>query len=85
MIVWIRMPREAQSFKIDMIISMLRPSREISVRTSRSSGFIRRRILPTYASLGLGLQYAGIHLDVTFLTASKTLGNTLLFGLGYAF
>jgi len=43
------------------------------------------KALPTYASLGLGLQYAGIHLDVTFLTASKTLGNTLLFGLGYSF
>ena len=43
------------------------------------------KALPTYASLGLGLQFAGVHLDVTFLTASKTLGNTLLFGLGYAF
>ena len=32
-----------------------------------------------------GLQYAGFRLDVTFLTASKTLGNTLLFGLGYSF
>ena len=43
------------------------------------------KALPTYASLGLGLQYAGIHLDVTFLTTSQTIGNSLLFGLGYAF
>ena len=41
-----RMPRDEQSFRIDMIISMLRPSREISVHTSRSSGFIRRISLP---------------------------------------
>ena len=43
------------------------------------------KALPTYASLGLGLQYAGIRLDVTFLTASKTLGNSLMVSLGYAF
>ena len=43
------------------------------------------KALPTYASLGLGAKYAGLHLDVAFLTASKTLGNTLMFGLGYAF
>ena len=43
------------------------------------------KALPTYASLGLGLQFAGVSLDVTFLTASQSLGNTLLFGLGYSF
>jgi len=43
------------------------------------------KALPTYASLGLGLQYAGVRLDVAFLTASQSLGNTLLFGLGYSF
>ena len=43
------------------------------------------KALPTYASLGLGLQYAGFRLDVAFLTASQSLGNTLLFGLGYSF
>ena len=32
-----------------------------------------------------GLQYAGFRLDVAFLTASQSLGNTLLFGVGYSF
>jgi hypothetical protein len=43
------------------------------------------KALPTYASLGLGFKYAGFHADLAFLTASKTLGNTLSFSLGYAF
>ena len=43
------------------------------------------KAIPTYASLGLGLKYAGVHLDFAFLTASKTLGNTLMLGLGYSF
>ena len=41
--------------------------------------------IPTYASLGLGLQFAGVRLEASYLTASKTLDNTLLFSLGYAF
>ena len=43
------------------------------------------KAIPTYVSFGLGLQFAGVHFDAAFLTASKTLGNTLLFSLGYAF
>ena len=43
------------------------------------------KAIPTYASLGLGVQFAGVHLDAAFLLGSKTLGNTMLFGLGYAF
>ena len=43
------------------------------------------KALASYASLGLGLQFSGISLDVAFLTASETLGNTLLFGLGFSF
>lgn len=43
------------------------------------------KAIPTYASLGLGVKYAGVHLDFAFLTASKTLGNSLLLGLGYSF
>ena len=43
------------------------------------------KAIPMYASLGLGVQFAGFHLDVAFLTASKTLGNTLMLGLGYSF
>ncbi|MCR4825096.1 MAG: PorV/PorQ family protein [Bacteroidales bacterium] len=43
------------------------------------------KAVPTYASLGVGVQYAGFHLDAAFMTASKTLGNTLTVSLGYAF
>ena len=43
------------------------------------------KALPSFASLGLGLQYSGFSLDFAFLTASETLGNTVLFGLGYSF
>ena len=41
--------------------------------------------IPTYASLGLGVQFAGVHLDAAYLTASKTLRNSLQISLGYAF
>lgn len=41
--------------------------------------------IPPYLSLGLGFHFRGIRLDVSFLTASETLGNTLAFGLGYVF
>lgn len=41
--------------------------------------------IPSYLSLGLGLHFSGVRLDVSYLTASKTLGNTLAFGLGYVF
>ena len=43
------------------------------------------KAVPTYASLGLGVRFAGVHIDAAFLTASQTLGNTLMFGLGYSF
>ena len=41
--------------------------------------------LPTYASVGLGGKFLGIHIDVSYLLASQALGNTLCVGLGYAF
>ena len=41
--------------------------------------------LPTYAALGLGLQYAGFHIDLSLLTANSVLGNTFSVGLGYCF
>lgn len=41
--------------------------------------------LPSYASLGLGAKFYGVHLDVSYLLASEALANTLTVGLGYAF
>ncbi|MBR4774805.1 MAG: PorV/PorQ family protein [Bacteroidales bacterium] len=41
--------------------------------------------IPSHLGLGAGFKWKGIHLDVSFLTASQTLGNTLNLGLGYSF
>lgn len=41
--------------------------------------------IPSCVSLGAGFKFAGFHLDVGFLTASATLGNTLNVGVGYSF
>lgn len=41
--------------------------------------------VPSYASLGLGAAFAGFSLDLAFITASRTVGNSLYFGLGYSF
>lgn len=42
-------------------------------------------VLPTHLALGLGVRVEGIRLDITYLTASKALANTLCLGLGYSF
>ena len=49
------------------------------------AGYHYGKVLPSYASLGLGFKFAGIHADFFYLLASQTLGNTLGFGLGYSF
>lgn len=41
--------------------------------------------VPSYLALGLGVKFIGIHLDVSYLTASKALGNSFTIGIGYAF
>ncbi len=41
--------------------------------------------LPSFASVGLGVKYAGFELNVAYLLASQTLCNTLQLGLGYSF
>lgn len=49
------------------------------------AGYHYGNAIPSYASLGLGFKFSGIHADFFYLLASKTLGNTLGFGLGYSF
>lgn len=44
-----------------------------------------KALIPSHLGLGIGLQYAGFRADVSLLTASKMLGNTLNIGLGYSF
>ena len=41
--------------------------------------------IPSYLSLGAGAKFSGFHLDLCWLTANEALGNTLMFGIGYAF
>ena len=45
----------------------------------------KKKAVPTYASLGLGIRFLGVSLDVAYLTASDILGNSISFGLGYRF
>jgi opacity protein-like surface antigen len=40
---------------------------------------------PTHLGVGLGVQFFGFRLDVSYLTASDIIGNTLSLGLGYRF
>ena len=41
--------------------------------------------LPSFASVGLGVKFAGVQLDAAYLLASETLGGSLTLGLGYSF
>lgn len=41
--------------------------------------------LASFASLGAGVRFAGFEVSAAWLTASPTLGNSLLFSLGYSF
>ena len=42
-------------------------------------------VLASYASAGIGLSAYGIRLNLSYITGPSTLGNTLLFSLGYVF
>ena len=42
-------------------------------------------VVPSHLGLGLGFQFFGFRLDVSYLTASEIIGNTLSLGLGYRF
>lgn len=42
-------------------------------------------VLPSFATVGLGVRFFGVSLDIAYLTANDVLGNTLTFGLGYRF
>lgn len=42
-------------------------------------------VIPSHLALGIGAKFAGVHIDLSYLTASKALGNTINVGLGYSF
>lgn len=41
--------------------------------------------MPSFASVGAGVKFIGIKLDVAYVLGSDTIGNTLAVGLGYSF
>jgi len=41
-------------------------------------------VLPSYATLGAGVKFAGVRLDLAYL-AGDVLGNTIAIGIGYSF
>lgn len=44
-----------------------------------------KAVIPSYASVGAGVKFVGIKLDVAYLIASGAMKNTLAVGLGYSF
>ncbi len=44
-----------------------------------------RCVLPSFVTLGAGVQYMGIRFDLAYLTGNEYIGNTLTLGLGYSF
>lgn len=42
-------------------------------------------VLPSFASVGLGVKVAGVALNATYVLASESLGGTMAFGLGFSF
>lgn len=42
-------------------------------------------VLPSFATLGLGLRYRGVSLDFAYLTANELIGGSMTFGLGFRF
>lgn len=42
-------------------------------------------VVPSYASVGIGLKYGSIKLDAAYLLASEALGGTMQYTLGYEF
>lgn len=43
------------------------------------------KVIPSYASAGIGLNLWGVNLDFTYLFGSKTLTNSMALSLGYTF
>lgn len=42
-------------------------------------------LVPSHLTIGAGVKYANCRLDISYLTASEVLGNTISVGLGYSF
>ena len=60
-------------------------NRMVSVRAGYRYG--GESVIPSYASVGAGVEFIGISLDLAYLiaTGDSPMKNTLTFGLGYSF
>ena len=45
----------------------------------------KNAVIPSHLALGVGFRFQGFRTDISYLTASPVLGNTLSFGTGYSF
>jgi len=45
----------------------------------------KNAVIPSHLALGFGLRIQGFRADISYLTASPVLGNTLSFGVGFSF
>ena len=43
------------------------------------------KALPTFASVGLGGRFAGVHLDAAYVAGAAAVGNSFMVSLGYSF
>lgn len=44
-----------------------------------------KAVLPSFATVGLGIKFFGVSLDAAYIVADDALGGTMTFGLGYSF
>lgn len=42
-------------------------------------------VLPTFVTLGAGVKFSGISINLAYLTANEVIGNTITAGIGYSF
>ena len=45
----------------------------------------KEAVLPSFATVGLGVRFFGVSLDFAYLTGNDVIGNSMTFGLGYRF
>lgn len=45
----------------------------------------KNAVIPSHLAVGVGFRIMGFRTDMSYLTASPVLGNTLTFGIGYSF
>ena len=55
----------------------------VSVRAGYNVG--AKHVMPSFASVGAGVHFAGIKIDAAYLIGASPIANTLAVSLGYSF